>query len=196
MSTPRRPGVRLRGLAGGRGPAGDPAAVVGISLHPSDQQGKIPLSEFLVPAQDQHGHSARLESRCPPSMVRDVNILVETKLFPWKNKSDFVRWAVVAGYKAASEAVESGLISNMSATTRTLIMAYQAEQANLDYRDTLDYMTKTISQLLSSGATVNAKRLVRETLASIANMDDAYWRKRYDDDFTERFGYLVGRKKS
>lgn len=145
----------------------------------------------MVPAQDQHGHSARIDSRLPPSMAKDVSNLIEQGRFPFEGKSDFYRWAIYLGLQTCKDLGGVG----MSAATKTLIALYQEEQANLNYREVLEKLTNTVQRLLAEGATDNARRLLRSAMQVIEEMDEPFWKERYTSDVMERFGHLLRGKR-
>lgn len=175
---------RLRGIPGGRSSR--------VSLRPSAQQGRQPYSEYLVPAQDHHGHSARADVRIPPTMAEDVERLVTKGPFPFKTKADLYRWAIWRGLTTLQE--DSNNTTNISVVTKGVVSKYKAEKTNLDYREVLDGLFQTVQALLAQGMNDNAKRLIRETLKDVQQMDDPAWRDRYTRDLTERFGFLLEKK--
>lgn len=172
-------GAGLRGIQGGRR--------AGVSFAPGAQQGPPSFNQYMVPAQDQHGHSARIDSRLPPSMAKDVSSLIEQGRFPFEGKSDFYRWAIHLGLQTCRELGGVG----MSAATKTLIALYQEEQANLNFKSIVEALINTVQRLLSDGATENAKRLVRSAMRTVEEMDEPYWRDRYSEALRERFGHLM-----
>lgn len=158
-----------------------------MSFNPAAQQGPPSFSEYMVPAQDQHGHSARIDSRIPPSMAKDVSDLIEHGRFPFEGKSDFFRWAIHNGLMACKDLGGTG----MSAATKTLVSLYQEEKANLAYKEVMEQLTNTVQRLLAEGATENAKRLVRSAMQVISEMPEPYWRDRYSEALNNRFGHLM-----
>ena len=64
---------------------------------PSGDAGREDHDEFMVPACDAKGHSARLNFRAPPGYGRRIDLVVSSKKTPHKTKSDVLRFCLHVG---------------------------------------------------------------------------------------------------
>jgi hypothetical protein len=56
--------------------------------------------EFIIPASDDKGHSARVNVRIPVTFEREIAVIVRSGLFPFQEESDLVRWCLAEGLRA------------------------------------------------------------------------------------------------
>ena len=56
---------------------------------PDDLDLRYSTEEWLSVAQDEHGHSTRMDIRISPHMAREIQLIVQSKRFPYRTPNDF-----------------------------------------------------------------------------------------------------------
>lgn len=62
-------------------------------IHPDDA--RVSEEEWNWPAADNKGHSAKLQVRVPPAVAREIEIIFQSKKFPYLTQEDLLRMAVI-----------------------------------------------------------------------------------------------------
>lgn len=162
-----------------------------VSLKPRAQIGRIPSSEFIVPTQDAKGHSARIGCRIPPQMLHQIEKIINSRKFPWDTNSDFMRWCIFRGQNEAGDILDDDRIDNTRAQINAMINILREEEEMATFNTVIDRTERVVSGMLAQGNHTPAKKLVKELLAQIEEISDAYWRRRYKTEVERRFGHIV-----
>jgi hypothetical protein len=146
--------------------------------------------DFVIPASDDKGHSARLTIRYPTTLEREVDTIIASRLFPFSDKSDLGRWCVYEGLKALTslERVPNSVMAQAEAAARIgRTVLFHAE-----YEKTFDVLDQAFGVLRGKGAIGEIRRMYAEVKHEIGQMPDGYWRNQYLGQLQSRFGHLVG----
>lgn len=170
---------KFAAIAGGKKPRE-------ISTDPSDAEAQYPLNEFLVPVQDSHGHSARAITRMPPGMKQQINIILQTGIFPWETESDFIRWCVYRGLLQVEEKARNPEITSLQALMNSWVAACRYEMEQLHYAQVLDRISESARKLIDQGHWPRAQKLLEEVKENVDMIDEPYWNKRYRKLLEER----------
>jgi len=173
----------LRGIDGGRAPQD-------ISVDPDDAESAYPLSEFTLPAQDSHGHTARIITRVPPNMKHQIQVLISKKLYPWETEADFTRWAVYEGLKKVTEHAKDPEVTSLFSLVETWVASARVQQEHLKLGQSLEHISATVSELMNKGAAPAARKIVKDISENIHRIDDPFWRRKYEEDISQRFAFL------
>lgn len=173
----------------------DGGKAITVSIDPEDAESRMPLSEWQVPAQDSHGHTARIVVRIPPGMKHEIGVVIQSKRFPWETDSDFVRWAVHRGLQQVAEQMHDPEVTSLQSLLNSWVAAAKHEQEHLKFQGTLEMVSGIITDLINAGAHANARRIVNDMLENAGKLDDVYWRERYTTEIANRFGGVLQAKK-
>ena len=162
-----------------------------VSLAPGMMQARIPASEFTIPSADSRGQSARIGTRVPPAYLHQIEVLLQSKRFPWETPSDFMRWALHAGIARASDLVDDPRLDNTRAQVAAMLAVVQEEEEHTNFSTIIDRVDKMVSDLLQARAQAPAKRAIIKLLDAARHIQDPYWRGRYEKEVLRRFGGVM-----
>jgi hypothetical protein len=148
-------------------------------------------ADFLVPGQDQKGHSHRMQCRVMPAHFRALTRIYQDKHFPFRTLGDIMRWSIWRGIKELERMEPDVEVQSIMAQADTIMAILREEQANIDFSSVFDTMVSTINQHLAAQATGEARRLTAIVKGQIEKMKEGYWRERYLSDLKSKFGHLL-----
>ena len=164
----------------------------GVSIKPRDfkrKEQRYKSTDFIIPVNNDQGHSARLQARCKPEYARRIDELIHSKKFPFKTLSDFLRWAVHHGLQFLDQLQpEIGLEMDKLGLINNIV---NKKKEQMDFANSLEKVTATINDLLSRGARSEATQTVLEVQEKLESMESGYWRDWYLKELMRRFGYLL-----
>lgn len=167
-----------------------------ISGASEDAETTFPLSEWMVPSQDAHGHSAKVISRIPPSYKHQINLILQKGKFPWDTESDLVRVAIHRLLNDVSKAMEDKDITSQQAILNALVEVASKQMQYLHFRETLERCLLTTQGLLAENAIPQAKKLIAAVEELIEDFDDPDWQEKYRTELVDRFKKQLEGKKS
>jgi hypothetical protein len=150
---------------------------------------KYDPGKYLIPGQDSQGHHERIYCRVQPGIVRQIEVLLRTKKFPFRTNGDVMRWCVWAGLK---------VLDRMEPTPNTFLSRCEAVQEilrnelyQLEYMTALGNLEKAVAMYVSMGAAGEARRCVAKVQAQFKIIEEEYWRNKMLKELTGRFGHLM-----
>ncbi len=162
------------------------------SINPRDFQREKPRyqsGDFIIPSNNNQGHSVCLQARCKPEYARRIDELIHARKFPFKTLSDFLRWAVHHGLQFLDELKpEIGLEMDKLELINNIA---NKKREQMDFAKSLDKITEATHDLLSQGARSEAIKTVLEVQEKLESMESGYWRDWYLKELKRRFGYLL-----
>jgi hypothetical protein len=165
-----------------------------ISTRPSESESDLPASEFLVPVQDSHGHSAPVSARVPPQLKREAQIIVGRRVFPFETESDLVRWCLSYGLQALIKKTKDKQIVSVHSQMATWLEAARHNLEWLKYGRTLAEIKAIIKRLVDEGCIAKARTIVKRIENEIENIDDEYWRAKYTKEILRTYAWLDRQK--
>jgi hypothetical protein len=158
-------------------------------------EGRPPSEEFMIPAQDLKGHSARVGFRVEPQMVRLVAELVQAggRVFGWKTDSDFWRWAGWAGLQYAVGLSKNKKLMSEQGMLSITITLIATKQRMLEFEETFRSMETTASALIEKGFIKEATAMLAEIQEKIMAQEDSVWKRRWQREFDKKFKHLEGK---
>lgn len=133
--------------------------------------------EFVIPVQDNKGHTARGTFRCPPAWMAEVSNIVATRMFPYQDVSHVLRhalWRHLQWLKGKDDRLKRHL-SWMEAFMRIV----QKSEKRREYGTMVAHLDREIDALKRAGALEDAKNLAFQAVNLIVNSgpDDTWKRK-------------------
>lgn len=144
---------------------------------------------YLIPLKDSHGHAERINLRVLPLYLARLNKLLHSEKFPFRSTNDIVRYAIDRQCRVLEEA--AGLPSTLYRQTEAMKRVLVQHQMQLDFLALFDDTTRTAQDLIGTGATEEAAKLVSDLRHQIDGMEDGYWKVRYRRELDNRFGHLL-----
>ena len=148
--------------------------------------------DFIVPAGDDRGHSSSLQARCTPAYFRRIDVVIHSRKFPFKTKSDVLRWAIHIGLKKLEELEPEIELDMASIEVVNRIILEKKEK--IEFMESSRKLTETVNDFLARGVPEEAIRTLRDVLAKLPDIEEGYWRKWYEQEIKRRFGYLFQEK--
>lgn len=134
-------------------------------------------AQFRVPSVDSKGHSTRVWASLQPMHLQTIDILCQSRKFPYRTRGDFIRHAIVRHihwlekmYKPVNSV--TGALDAMNALLRDA--EFRAE-----FTEYIGKLNKQIVALEREGDDPAARRLLLETLRCVESMPDGYWKDKY-----------------
>lgn len=162
------------------------------ALSPSshDAETSYPVSEWMVPATDTHGHSAKVFTRVPPSYVHQMSAIIQKRKFPWDTPSDIVRIALHRFLSDVSKVIDDPEITSQQAILNSLVELSSREMEFAHFSDTLEKLGNTIAELLARDAEPMARKMVMEVAAQVSKFETGDWKTRYEKLLDKHKGLL------
>jgi len=135
-----------------------------VEMHqePEDLDTKYTNEEWVSVAQDEHGHSSRLDIRVSPHMAREIALIVASKKFPFRTVQDLIVHAVYCELfklHKLEPAMPRHILSAMEANTELL----RDDQIMVNIRDHLDLMAKRAIDHRDRGDHKDAARVLNSS---------------------------------
>lgn len=190
------PIVRRRPKPSKKSPSKKPKPAVSrshraISPAASDAEATYPISEWMVPATDTHGHSAKVFTRLPPSYVHQMNSILQTKKFPLDTTSDMVRLAVHRLLSEMAKVADNPDITSQQAILNSLVEMSSRQMEYAHFSDALEKLTGTVSDLMQRDAEPMARKMVREIRDQVDRFEDPWWKERYTKQLLDKWSGLL-----
>lgn len=165
-------------------PVDEPSAV-----ERAGNKGGYDPAHFIVPASDTKGHGVRRDFRLSVSMDREVDVIVNSKLFPFSDRSDLFRWCIKEGLARLNDMDEIpnsvwGQAEAAIEITRELVHQKQ-------YEGTFLQLEEAIQGYRSVGAFTEIRKMYARVQANFQNMPEGFWRTHYLGELARRYGPLV-----
>lgn len=148
---------------------------------------------YIIPAQDHHGHTARIACRVQPTVERQIDVVVQSKKFPFRGEGDFMRWAVWEGLKEIEK--RSDCPNNFLLMAENNIALARDAVYWHTFQTSLDTLQKTVEMHISSGSEGEALGLLADAKANALKMEEDVWREKYLKEMERRFGHIWERFK-
>lgn len=182
MSTSSTGGRKPRRSTAG---AGEPKSAV-------EYKGEYDPAHFIVPASDTKGHGVRRDFRLSVSMDREIQVIVNSKLFPFMDASDLLRWCVREGLARlnAMEEIPNSVFGQAEAAmeiARVLVYQKQYEAAFLQ-------LDEAVQGYRAVGAFTEIRKMYAQVHAKFQDMPEGFWRTHYLGELARRYGALVDPK--
>lgn len=146
-------------------------------------------SGFIIPANDDKGHSVPLHFRCSQAYLRRVAVATSCPKFPYKTSSDLLRHALHRHLEFLDE-IEPGIDLNI-ASLDAVNEIINAENERIEFAKSFDSLSKSVQELSARGSQGQAKKLVLKVLRKVQQMPPGYWKDSYLRDLKTRFGHIL-----
>jgi len=149
-----------------------------------------PLSntDFRLPANDEKGHGVPIHVRVPPSYLKQLEIIVTSKHWPYQTTSDVIRHAIKRhmGWLSTLAPIPS-VIHQTNAINEILV----EEGDKSTFLEIIDELAKKIGEAVAAGRLGPARELLARVVGEIDGMPDGWWKEQYRAEFEKRFKGLL-----
>lgn len=164
-----------------------------ISHRPSDAEVEFPLSDFLVPARDSQGQSAKLVLHIPRSMARTIHVLIHKRIFPFETPADIGRWCLSKGMKSLEKMAGDREITSLQAMINSWEAISRTIMEHKHYGGALKKLAKNVETLIREGHRVQARKLVERVASQVDLIEEEYWREKFKQELVVKYKDLVKR---
>lgn len=133
---------------------------------------------FLISATDDKGHGVKVYFRSPPSLLQQIENMLASRCFPYRNKGELIRHALVRHMYYLRSISSSPIPSVMEQTEIIMEMCRQEDFAS-SFRQTLAKVAETVNAFMAQGDTGQARKMVLRVQRQINQMPEGYWRDKY-----------------
>lgn len=161
-----------------------------VPINFSDEDLRHTAEEFLCPGQDDKGVSHRLHFRVTPITERALEVLRDSKRFPYKTVSDIVRHAVmrhIAWLHLIEPTVPKHFLAGLTAVNEVVrdseIMAAVSE--------TFRKLDATIELHIAAGDEPEAIRVLSMARSQIVKVPDCRWKRNFLNQFSTKYAKLL-----
>ncbi len=148
-------------------------------------------ADFRVPASDTQGHSERYWARVQPMMARQVSVVLQSRMFPYRSQGDIWRHALHRHLKWLETLAP---LPSIMKQVDAMLEVLREDEFGADFQDVLSKLNGQVNQHIGKGRFVQARELIAKVRARVDEMpDDSHWKAVYLEEIEERFGaYLAG----
>jgi len=169
-------------------------AGAGIGAKVKGKVSKYDPGHYKIPGTDHQGHSTRVWCRVQPSMDHALEMIVQSKNFPFGTKGDAVRWMIWEGIKRLEEM--EPVPNCMLNVAEIMIETSRNAQFWDKFKTSLDATEHAVKMYQNSGNEQEAMKLVATCKALALKIPEDIWREQYLVELDKRFGSLFERHKS
>lgn len=137
---------------------------------------KNPWQELYMPPVGDA--KATLAGRCDSTTGDAVGALCANMETPWRNQSDFIRWAVERALWEANAILKDPMLGDTLAKRAIIILQLQAEEEGKKLLEMTQGIQTTVEGLLKEGDIRAAEGLVEEIRRIAQSMKSPRWRKK------------------
>lgn len=155
-----------------------------------DEDGRYNQEEFVIPAQDDKGHSVRETVRISAELQRDIEIIIQSRKFPYRTASDLLRHGVVRHIELLHR-LEDGFPKHLLAAHQAQMDLLREEEMRLASHLTFKKLHDQVEAYLASGEPGEARRIAAGIIAKLAGVADSAWKRRFEARFRRQYGSLL-----
>lgn len=144
---------------------------------------------FVSPSSDEKGHSVRFTVFLPPETARAIEVVLESKLFPYQTSSDLIRHAVNLLLERLHEE-EPDLWRGMLSLHRAQEEVLREEMMLESQARVLEGLSSRIEEYLRMGYLQDARRLAARIWDIIKDAPETGWKHRFRQQFMSRYSHL------
>jgi hypothetical protein len=146
-------------------------------------------AKFIVPASDSKGHSARKTFRLSLSHDREISNVVSSRLFPFLDDSDVLRWCVSYGLEALNtmQAIPYSVFGQAEAAMEVAREILYHKQ----YEQMFTVMDEAMEKVRQQGGMQEIRRLYARVQSAFEKMPEGYWRTHYLSTLRRKYLHLI-----
>lgn len=154
------------------------------------EDGTYNPDEFVVPAQDDRGHSTRETIRISNELERDIDVIVQSRKFPYKTRGDLLRHAVVRHLEWL-HVLEPGFPKHLLTAHLSQMDLLREEEMRVTSQAVFKRLHDQVEAYLASGEPGEARRIAATIKARLAGVADSAWRRRFEARFLRQYAALL-----
>jgi hypothetical protein len=148
--------------------------------------------QWTIPARDSKGHHTRMYCKVPPALLGQVQMMIDSKKYPFKSVGYFYRWCFVLGLNTLRglPEYEDGVGSTIHGII-AMNNIVREEDFMDDFRSLFDALEERVIAHQRRGNEDRAKQIVLKLWAEIKQLNDDFWRTEFENELRRRYGNLL-----
>ena len=143
----------------------------------------------LIPGVDENGHNAPLTVRIPPDWLRMIDVVINDPTICYKNRGDFVLDALFRHFDFIRQ--YTGRAGAILGKIKAITSLIEEDQLQQGFELTLNKLGQRVEFYKQQGAVKEAARLVLWAIQHVEEMEDGFWKLKFQDTIKEEFGALL-----
>jgi hypothetical protein len=140
-----------------------------------------------IPGSDTKGHSVKKAFRITPQLEMQIEMVLNSKKFPYRTEAELLRHALVKLLKHLDKK-ESPKDSIMP-QIMNIINTVRREEENREFSDVIGKVVNEVSALIAAGNGGRAKDLLEKVLENVDQIQDVYWKEKYKNEIVSKVGH-------
>ena len=146
--------------------------------------------EFIIPAQDERGHSVRETVRVSAELERDIDIIIQSRHFPYRTKGDLLRHAVVRHLEWL-HVIEPGFPKHLLSAHLAQLDLLREEEMRVTAHQVFKRLHDQVEAYLACGEPGEARRVAATVRSRLSGVADSAWKRRFEARFLRQYGALM-----
>ncbi len=155
-----------------------------------DKNGNYTFEEFVIPAQDEKGHSIRENIRVSAEIERDIDVIIQGRKFPYKTRGDLMRHAVVRHLEWLHH-LEPEYPKHLLSAYQAQMDVMREEEMRLNAHNVFKKLHDQVEAYLAAGEPGEARRVAATVRSRLAGVADSAWKRRFESRFLRQYTALL-----
>ena len=147
--------------------------------------------EFRIPSTNPHDHSSRIQCRVQPGHARQIDTILSSKLFPYREKSDLLRHAIYRHLVWLESLLPEGAVPSVVRQVDAIVEILREEEYYRDFSKIFEDLAEQVNRYQTAKQLGRAQSLIARVMAKVNQMPDSTWKDEYQTELQQRFGHLL-----
>jgi len=148
------------------------------------------IDEFLQPAADERGHSVRETVRVSPELERELDVIVQSRVFPYRTRGDVMRHALIR-HLDWLHILEPGFPKHLIAAHMAQMDLLREEEMRLASHQVFKRLQEMVEGYLAAGEVGEARRVAAMVRSRLDGVADSAWKRRFEARFLRQYRSLL-----
>ena len=152
------------------------------------------MNPEIVPPTDDKGHSAKITVRIQPDWVKQIDISVKHNGLLYNNRGDFIRDAILKHFEwinSWTRDQDDEITGSIWGQIRLAMDLFEQDRYQQGFAGLMTSLRERVNVFLRRGVKVEAVRHVLQTVNTLKNMTDGYWRNTHLTAVLEEYKELL-----
>jgi hypothetical protein len=155
-----------------------------------NEDGTYNQEEFIIPAQDDKGHSTPTSVRLSAELSRDIEIIIQGRVFPYKTQGDLLRHAVVRHLEWL-HVLEPGFPTHLLSAHLAQMDVLKEEEMRLSAHLVFKKLHDQVDGYMSVNELGEARRVAATVLSRLTGTADSAFKRRFESRFRKQYKSLL-----
>lgn len=148
------------------------------------------LDEFIIPGSDEKGRKVTISFNIPPAMDRHIEIILGGRRFPYVNKKDLIRHALVR-HLGWITTIRGSIPRHYLSMFSAIDALVKDDEAATKMEQIFNSLHDNVNHHLQRGETGEVIRLCSHINEHIRQMPPSVWVTRFSERFYQRYGAVL-----